>query len=147
VKTLMSSHFQEEDNKNLMETMDSRTQDSNGTLMQKHHMLNINIIIIIELKLRILVTRELLRRYNNSQQTINQFSHNHGEESRRLIQSMDSRTPHSNGTLMQNHHMLNTNITIIIRLWLRILETRESPRKFSNLLPTINQYSHSHGEE
>jgi len=62
---------------------------------------NTNITIIIKLWLKILETRELLKRYNNLQQTIRVFSHSLGEESRRLTQSMDSRTHHSNG-LIQN---------------------------------------------
>jgi len=40
----------------------------------------------------------LLKRFNNLPPMIRAFSHNHGEESRKLIQLMDSRTHHSNGS-------------------------------------------------
>jgi hypothetical protein len=93
---------------------------------------------------------ELLKKFNNSHLPINQFFHNHGEELRLLIQPMDSRTHHGNGSIENQRRLwLKKDIitTIIITIKLRILAMKALLKRSMDSHQTTNQYSHSHGEE
>jgi hypothetical protein len=162
--------------------MVSRTQLSNGSINQ---------LLLLNKKRRISVTKELMRKSMDLLPTTDLYSHNHGEESRKLIHKMDSKTLLSNGLTNQPHlHKLNnnhamdfmvltvkfqskvfhqsvvhlqllaitamgtmlnlkrsTNITINITTPRKILVTKESMKKFMDLLPTTDLFFHNHGEE
>jgi hypothetical protein len=79
---------------------------------------------------------ELMRLSTDLLQLISQFSHNHGEELKRHIQGMVSRTHHSNGSHLPSKS--NKRET---------LETKVSLRKFMDLLQPTSQSCHNHGEE
>jgi hypothetical protein len=116
--------------------------NSNG--LTKNLCPNININITITTKPRILEIVESMRAFNSLHLMINQFFHNHGEEQRKRILSMDSRT-HLGTTLM--HPKLNINTTINIIIKHKILEIVESMRAYNSLHLMINQSSLNHGEE
>jgi len=139
----VSSHNHGEEQRLLIHKMDSRTQLGTGSMHQNQNQwLNINTTIIIIPK--ILVIMALTRKSMDSPQMTPTFSHNHGEEQRKLIHKTDSRTQASNGSMHQNQWL---NITIIITAKLKILVTKESLRKSNNSHQTIRVSSHSHGEE
>jgi hypothetical protein len=71
---------------------------------------SINITINTTTPRRILVTKESMRKSMDLLPTTDLFSHNHGEESRKLIHKMDSRTQLSNGSINQQLlHKVNNN--------------------------------------
>jgi hypothetical protein len=104
-----------------------------------------DITISITIRQKILEIMESLRKFMDLHQTINLFSHSHGEEQRKLIHQMDSRTHLGNGSIKKLWSKRSTDITIIIKL--KILEIMVLLRKFMALPRTINQFSHNHGEE
>jgi hypothetical protein len=65
-------------------------------------LLNTSTTTNITIRLRILEIMESLKKFMDSHQLTRASSHNHGEELRKLIQSMVSKTHHSNG-LTRNH--------------------------------------------
>jgi hypothetical protein len=82
--------------------MDLRTQLSNGLTNQQ----------LLHKKIRrILETKESMRKFMDSLPMINLYFHNHGEELRKLIQSMVSKTHHSNG--LTNQLLLLKNKTLV----------------------------------
>ena len=85
-----------------------------------------------------LVIKASMRKSTVSPLMINLSSHNHGEESRKHTQLRVSLTQNSLGQINQQHSPKKIRRTSV---------TKESMRKFMVLLPTINQSSHSHGEE
>merc|ERR1719230_1728412 len=89
-----------------------------------------------------------MRKFTDSLITTSLFFHNHGEELRSLIHKMDSRTHLSNGSISQQLlPNINTTISIIINITLRILETKVLMRKSTVSPTTTNPSSHNHGEE
>ena len=123
------SHNHGEELRKLIQRMDSRTHLGNGSHKR-------NTITII--RLRILVMKVSWKRFTDSPQMTNQSSHNHGEEPRKLIQRMDSRTHLGNG-----FHKNFT--TTIIRLWILVMKVLS--RRSTDSPQMTNQSSHSHGEE
>jgi len=71
---------------------------------------------------------------------INLFSHSHGEELRKLIQRMDSKTHHGNGS-----HNRNIIITIITKP--KTLVTKVLSKRYTVSPQMTNQFSHNHGGE
>jgi hypothetical protein len=106
--------------------------------------INIDINIIITIKLRILEILVLPRRSNNLPLPIRASSHNHGEEQRKPIQSMDSKTHH--GTI-STPPKLDINTTITTMLKLKILEILVLMSLSNNLPQPIRVSSQNHGEE
>jgi len=146
-----SSHNHGEEQSPLTQLMDSKTHHGTG-LTRKLLFKNIT-TITIKLELWILVTKESMKKFNNSPHMIRAFSQNHGEDQRPLIHLMDSETQHGNGLINQKLKKLllknNTTTIITIKLEpkLKILVTKVSMRKFNNLPPTIRAFSQDHGEE
>jgi len=84
--------------------MDSKTHPGNGSISQslKKHWPKNTIDIIITIKLKILVMKVSMKKSTDSHLTTNQFSHNHGEEQRKLTQRMDLKTQLGNGLMLRH---------------------------------------------
>lgn len=108
---------------------------------------NINTTISIITKLKISVTMEYLKRFTDLPQLIRACSHNHGEDLKLLIQSMDLKIHHSNGLIKNHLPRRNTNTITSIIIKLKILVITVSLRKFMDLPLLIKVFYHNHGEE
>merc|ERR1719272_2662281 len=137
------SHNHGEEQKKHIHRMDLKTHLGNG-LIRKHWFKN-TIDIIITTKLRILVMKASMKRSTDSHLTTSQFSHNHGEELRRLTHKMDSKTQPGNGSIRK--HWSKNTIDIIITTKLRILVMKVSMKRSMDSHPLTNQFFHNHGEE
>jgi hypothetical protein len=118
----------------LIQLMASRTQTSNGSTSQLslRRSTSISIITSITTRPKILETTVSLRKFMALPTTTRVFSHNHGEESRKLIQLMDSRTQTSNGSQSKRRE---TSVTTV------------SLRRSTDLQLTTRVSSQNHGEE
>jgi len=97
-------HNHGEEQRKHTQSMDSKTHPGNGSISQslKKHWPKNTIDIIITTKLRILVMKVSMKRSTDSHLLTNQFSHNHGEEQRKLTQRMDSKTHLGNGLMLRH---------------------------------------------
>jgi hypothetical protein len=96
------------------------------------------VLIVLQKKTRrTLETKVSMRKSMDLLLMIDRYSHNHGEELRKLTQSMDLRTQNSNGSINQLHlHNKRREISVI----------KELMRKSMDLHPTTDLYSHNLGE-
>jgi hypothetical protein len=100
--TDLSSHNHGEEPRKLTHKTDLRTQLSNGSINQ----------LLLHRKIsRILETKVSMRKSMDLLLMINPYYHSHGEELRKLTQSMDLRTHHSNGLI--NQLLLLKNKTLV----------------------------------
>jgi hypothetical protein len=123
------SHNHGEELKKLTQSMDLRIHHSNGLINQ---------LPLHNKKREISVIKVSMRKSMDLPPTTDLFFHNHGEEPRKLIHKMDSRTQLSNGSINQ---LLSLNKKK------RISATKVSMRKSMDLLPTTDLSFHNHGEE
>jgi hypothetical protein len=116
--------------------MDSRTQTSNGSTSQLslRRSTSISITTSTTTRLKISETTVSQRRFTALPTTTRVFSHSLGEESRKLIQLMDSRTQASNGSQSKSKRR-ETSVTTA------------SLRRSTDLQPTTRVSSQNHGEE
>jgi len=122
-------HNHGEESKRHTQSMVSRTQNSNGSINQ---------LPLHNKRREILVIKELMRKSTVLLLTTDQFFHNHGEESKKLTHKMDSKTQNSSGSINQ---------LLLLNKKRKISATKESMRKFMDLPPMTDLFSHNHGEE
>jgi len=130
--------------------MDLRTQLGNILIPQQLWLkreINTTTSIITTIRQRILEIMESMSKFMDLHQLINLSSLNHGEEPRKLIHLMDSRTHPSNGSINQHWLKRSTDTTITIKLKLKTLEIMVSMSKSMDSHQPINLSSHNPGEE
>jgi hypothetical protein len=123
----------------------SRTHHGNGSIRMPRRNLLPNITTITIINIKILEMKVSLKRFTDLHQTINQSSHNHGEESRKLTHKTDSRTHHGNGLTKTPRRSLSLNTIIITSI--EILVMKELSRKFMASHQPTSQFCHNPGEE
>jgi len=96
--TRVSSHSHGGELRKLTQLMDSRTQNSNGSIRDPSLRRSTSTTTNTITKQWILVTMESPKKFTDSLQTTKASCLNHGEESRRPTQRMASRTHLSNGS-------------------------------------------------